>query len=170
MSIHQALIQLRAFARIDAFIVAAIWILGFVINISFPENPFGTWLLLSTPFVVVWCLIKFRNYALDGKISFRRALAYAIYTFFYASIIFAFAQFVYMRFINPDGCRSYFEHALDTALPIYQKAGYDNQLIKKARDAFSQLTEMQLCFIFMSNNLFWGLIQSVFIAVVCRKK
>ena len=82
-----ALVQLKAFARQDGVILALTWIASFILMIYTPQYSYGNLLALSTPFIVGWRLCAFRNYALDGKISFRRGFAYSCYTFFYASLV-----------------------------------------------------------------------------------
>ena len=75
MTISQALIQLKAFARQDGAIVALTWTASFALTLLSSQTPYGSLLAIATPFIIGWRLIKFRNYALDGIISFRRALA-----------------------------------------------------------------------------------------------
>jgi hypothetical protein len=70
--------------------------------------------------IVGWRLSKFRNYALDGVISFRRALAYSWYTFFYASLLFAIAQFLYFRFLNNGVIASMLMQTANMMIPYYK--------------------------------------------------
>ena len=88
----QDFIQLKAFARQDGALTGLLWTLAFVLAMKVPEGPWGNLLALSSPFFVGWRLINFRNSALNRVISFRRAFAYTVYTFFYASLIFAITQ------------------------------------------------------------------------------
>ena len=86
-------IQLKAFARQDAFVLSIIWIASFACITVVPAGVLGNLLALATPFIIAWRLTKFRDQILGGSISFRRAFAYGVYTFFYASLLFALAQF-----------------------------------------------------------------------------
>lgn len=95
-----ALIQLRAFARQYGFFLFLLWMASFVAYFTNPASSWGSLLAMSTPFVVGWFLVRFRNGALDGHISFRRGLVFSFYTFFYASLLFAVAQYVYFRFFD----------------------------------------------------------------------
>ena len=85
----QTLIQLKAFARIDGLWLALLWTSSFACLMYPPLSILGNLLLLMTPVLMTWRVIKFRNYALDGSISYRRAFAYGCYMTFYASLIFA---------------------------------------------------------------------------------
>ena len=57
-------------------------------------------LAVISPFFLAIRLKRFRDQARDGAISFRRALAFCILAFFYASLLFAVAQYVYFRYID----------------------------------------------------------------------
>ena len=95
-----ALVQLKAFARQDGLILAVAWLASFALIMFSPQTPYGNLLAIATPFIVGWRLTKFRDNALDGVVSFRRAFAYSCYTFFYASLVFAMGQYIYFRFID----------------------------------------------------------------------
>ena len=81
MNFLESLKQLKAFARQDGAILALVWIVSFLFTVKLPQSMAGNVLTLSTPLVVAWRLRAFRNNALDGEISYRRALAYSWYTF-----------------------------------------------------------------------------------------
>ena len=87
-----SLIQLKAFARQDGFLLFLLWIASFALIVHDPASSWGSLLAMATPFFVGWLLVKFRDYALQGVISFRRALAFSVFTFFYASMLFAVAR------------------------------------------------------------------------------
>ena len=81
----ETLVQLKAFARQDALLLALVWTASFACMTIVQAGIIGNLLALATPFVVGWRLTKFRDHALYGYISFRRAFAYCAYVFFYAS-------------------------------------------------------------------------------------
>ena len=97
---NREVVQLRAFARQDGALMALVWIASFLFTVYVPQNGIGSLLAITIPFVLGWRLCAFRNYARDGIISFRRAYLYCVYTFFYASLIFAVAQFVFFKFFD----------------------------------------------------------------------
>lgn len=96
--------QLRTYARYDGVYLGIIWMASFACFLAI------TWqgmllmcsllLMLYSPFFVASRLKSFRNEALGGVISFKRALFYCIRVFFNGSLLFAMMQWVYMRFID----------------------------------------------------------------------
>lgn len=96
--------QLKAFARIDGALMAAIWTCSFACYIAGTAAPMlmicGMGLAIGSLFFAYMRLRNFRDTALSGSISFGRAYSYTLLIFFYSSILFAVAQFVYFRFID----------------------------------------------------------------------
>jgi hypothetical protein len=170
MIIAQAIIQLKAFARQDGAILALVWIASFASLVISPQTSWGNLLALSTPFIVGWRLSKFRNYALDGVISFRRALAYSWYTFFYASLLFAIAQFLYFRFMNNGVITSMMMQTANMMIPYYKAQGMSAAEIHSAVNMLTTLSPLQITFLFMMQNIFIGLIISLPIAAVCARR
>ena len=128
-----ALVQLKAFARQDGVILALTWIASFILMIYTPQYSYGNLLALSTPFIVGWRLCAFRNYALDGKISFRRGFAYSCYTFFYASLVFALCQYAYIKFIDGDSIKNMLAETVKVLTPVYQEQGLSLALALASR-------------------------------------
>lgn len=164
-----ALVQLKAFARQDGGILALTWIASFIMMIYMPQYPYGNLLALATPFIVGWRLCAFRNYALDGAISFRRGFAYSCYTFFYASLVFALGQYVYLKYIDGDSIRNMLAETVRVLSPLYQQQGMSVQEIKTASAMMTALKPIELALIFMMQNLMIGLMISLPLALVCRR-
>ena len=80
------LVQLKAFARQDALLLALLWAASFACIMLLNAGFIGNILALATPFLVGYRLKAFRTEALFGVISFRRAYAYSLYVFIYASL------------------------------------------------------------------------------------
>ena len=74
-----AITQTKAFARQDGVFLSMLWIVTFALVIYAPQTDLGGLLVFSTPLFVAWRMIKFRNYALDGVMSYRKALVYCIW-------------------------------------------------------------------------------------------
>lgn len=127
-------------------------------------------LAIATPFIIGWRLIKFRNYALDGIISFRRALAYSWYTFFYAAVLFAVVQYLYFKFLDHGVLIQLMNETAQILIPIYKAQGLQETEIQNAIAMFGSLTPIQLAFMFMMQNIFIGLVLSLPIAAVCMRK
>ena len=96
--------QLKAFARIDGALLAIVWIGSFILYIKGISNPvlglISMIALISAPFFAAKRLRKFRDYARDGIISFRRGYAYIVLAFFYSGLLFAVAQYVYFTYMD----------------------------------------------------------------------
>jgi hypothetical protein len=170
MIIAQAIIQLKAFARQDGAILALVWIASFASLVISPHTSWATCWHSPPQFIVGWRLTKFRNYALDGVISFRRALAYSWYTFFYASLLFAIAQFLYFRFLNNGVIASMLMQTANMMIPYYKAQGMSAAEIHSAMNMLTTLSPLQITFLFMMQNLFIGLIISLPIAAVCARR
>lgn len=162
--------QVKAFARQDGAFLALLWIVSFACVIYSPQSTLGSLLAIATPFLVGWRLTAFRNDALDGVISFRRGYLYSVYTFFYASLIFACAQFIYFKFMDHGRFMGVMNNALQSVIPIYERGGMNIEEIKQAMEAMSNLSPIQWAFMFVMQNIVIGFIISIFIALVCAKR
>lgn len=96
--------QLKAFARIDGAMVGGLWILSFACFIGQFYSPVLGFASLA---IGVGSLVfaslrlrRFRDYVLEGVISFRRAYVYSLLVYFYAALLMAAAQFVYFQFMD----------------------------------------------------------------------
>lgn len=164
------IIQVKAFARQDGALLALLWIASFACLIYIPALPLGNIFALATPLFVGWRLVKFRNYALDGAISLRRGFAYSTYTFFYASAIFAIAQYLYFKFLDNGVFLSMLTEAMKAVAPMYKESGATQDELKESMDMLTTLTPIQWTLMFMMQNLLMGLIASLPIAAVCARR
>lgn len=163
-------IQLRAFARQDGALLSLLWIASFASVIYMPLSPFGTLLMIATPFVVGWRLTRFRNHALDGAISFRRGLAYSISTFFHASMIFAMAQCLYFIFFDNGTLLTMFNETMNTMSDIYKSYGMDTAALHEDMAQLSELKPVEWAFMFAMQNIIIGAILSLPIAAICTRR
>lgn len=162
-------IQLKAFARQDAIFLLLLWIASFACITIVPAGALGNLLALATPFLIAWRLSKFRDQALDGHISFRRAFAYSVYTFFYASLIFALAQFAYFRFLDHGTFAGIITESMKLLAPMYEQNGLSKAEINQSINQIAMLTPIEWSFVFMMQNLTVGVIASLPVAAVCRR-
>ena len=163
-------IQVKAFARQDGAFLALLWTLSFAAMMFMPESTIGNLLALATPFFVGWRLCSFRNYALDGAISLRRGYCFSVYTFVYASIIFAVVQFLYFKFLDHGTFMQMIDSSLAAITAIYRQAGVSTAELTATADSMRTLTPINWAFIFMMQNFFLGVLASLPIALVCRRK
>jgi hypothetical protein len=170
MILAQTVIQLKAFARQDGAILGLVWIASFASMILSPQSSWCGLIAMTTPFIVGWRLCKFRDYALDGKISFLRSLAYSWYTFFYASLLFAIAQYVYFRYLDNGTLVTMLMQAVQMLTPIYKEHGVSTTELTQAVNIYTTLKPIQLTFMFMMQNIFAGLILGLPIAAICARR
>ncbi len=165
-----SLIQLRAFARQDGALLSVLWIVGFA-SMMFTPVPFINDLaILATPFFVGWRLSKFRNYALNDVISYRRAFVYCLYTFFYGSLLFAVAQGLYFQFLDHGRFIELIEQAASLNSALYQSMGMDVNELKEAINLLKVSNGIEKAFSFMMVDIAIGILLSLFIAVFGAKK
>lgn len=166
----ESLIQLKAFARQDGALLSLLWIASFACVLQIPQSQLGNLLAIATPFFIGWRLGKFRNYALGGIISFRRSYAYSAYTFFYATIIFALAQYAYFKFLDHGLFTGVIEETAKAMIPLYEQNGISGDELKQSLALITSLTPIQWAFTFMVQNLLIGAVASLPIAAVCMRR
>lgn len=166
---QQDFIQLKAFARQDGALTGLLWTVAFALSMKVPEGPWGNLLALSSPFFVGWRLTSFRNSALNRIISFRRAFAYSVYTFFYASLIFAIAQYVYFRYLDNGLFGTMLANSLQMLEPVYEQSGIDKQELQETAKLMMAMKPIQWAFMFMIQNMLLGIFLAFPIALVCKR-
>lgn len=164
-----ALIQVKAFARQDGVFLAILWLASFAATVWAPSSSMGSLLAIATPFMVGWLLKRFRDGALSGLISFRRGFAFSCFTFFYASMIFAIAQYLYLRFLDHGALLSTLQESMKAVDAIYRANGIATGDLKTGLALIGQLSPIQLTFTFMMQNIFIGFLLSFPIAWICKK-
>ena len=169
-----ALVQVKAFARQEGVFLALLWIASFLLMVYTPSSSWGNLLAISTPFFIGWRLVDFRQYALQGNISFKRGFAFSWYPVFYASLIFAIFQYVFFKYFDHGAMLSMMNHNMEIVQEAY-KAGGDRgtqavQYMQEGISSFGMMSPIQLAFLFMMQNIFIGSILSLPIALFCKKK
>lgn len=164
------LTQLKAFARQDGFWLGLVWIGAMWLSLHRPDSIWGPMMVLSTPFYIGWRLAEFRDYALEGQISFRRALAFSCYVFFYASLLFALGQYAYFRWFDNGVFMQQVNSALEIMKPYYEQNGMKTDDIELGQKVISMMTPLDLAFTFMMYNLMVGAFVSPFVALFGKKK
>lgn len=166
----QALVQLKAFARIDGAILAVVWFASMWFMFKMPDTVWGPALMLSTPFFLLWRLLSFRNNALDGVISFRRALAFTCYIFFYASILFALGQYVYFAYLDKGSFMQLLNESMNVMKPYYKAQGINMNDLDIALRTVKMMKPVDLTFTFMMNNLLIGALVSPLISLMGKRQ
>ncbi len=162
--------QARAFARQDGTFLGLIWIASFLLNVNAAGNPiFGLLsniLTISTPFFVAFRLKSFRDYALEGKISFRRACFYCVDSFFYASLLTSVVQFLYFRFVDMTEFVALYTQASQLAIQLYNLPA---SKVKLLNESISMLPPAGWASFFWITEIMIGIILSPIIAAVMKR-
>lgn len=164
-----AMRQLKAFARQDAMLLAAFWAAGFAATVYAPQSVLSSLLVLSTPLFAAWRCVRFRTGALDGAMSYRRALAYLLYLFFYAAVVYMLAQYLYLRFIDPNTFPQLVALSLTQMQGIYQGMGLSTAEFNTASSLIALLRPLEWAIVFFLQNLLLGAITAFPLALVCKK-
>lgn len=159
------LVQLKAFARQDALLLALLWAASFACIMMLNAGLIGNILALATPFLVGKRLAAFRTQALYGVISFRRAYAYSLYVFIYASLV----QYAYFQFLDNGAFAELITTTMKQVAPVYEQNGVSKEEIKSSMDLITMITPVQWAFMFMMQNLFIGAIISLPIALIGKR-
>jgi uncharacterized membrane protein YhdT len=165
-----SIVQVKAFARQSGVFLALLWLASFAAMMYAPQSPWGSLLAITTPFLVGWLLKRFRDGALEGRISFRRSFAFSVLTFFYASMIFALGQYVYFRFLDHGAFLTNLLNDIKVIKEAYAQNGMSVKELEDGATLVGALSPIQLAFMFMMQNIFVGFVLSVPVALVCKKK
>ncbi len=170
-----AFIQLKAFARIAGLKMTVLWIASFACFVAqFHEPGFSMLWLVSIvliPFIMTRQTRSYRN-QIDGGLSFRRSWMFSVYTFFYASILFALAQYVYFAFVDHGFIISQYIQTLSdpASAALLANYGYTQGEIKMIVDQLLEIKPINIAFNCATVNIITGLLLALPIAALTRRK
>lgn len=167
------IIQTKAFAKQDGAILGAVWITSFALTML-SVKPEGSMLglianilTISTPFVLAKRLKSFRDYALDGIISFRRGLFYCVQTFFYATLLLTIVQYLWFRFLDTGAFMNYL---MESYKMMLQASNIPASEINTLIDAIMMMKPIAWAAAFMVTDLMVAVILSPIIAALMSRK
>lgn len=170
--------QYSAFARIDGAIVGAMWIVSFFCVVGDLSAPLvglaGLALGFYSLVTAALRLRKFRDRILGGSITFGRAMLYLVMTFFYATLLFALAQFLYFQFL--DHGRLVDQYVQVLSQPDYARMASDvygmdsKQMIAILQNTIGVMRPIDIAFQFLSLNVIFSIIVSVPLAALVQKR
>ncbi|MDY3252944.1 MAG: DUF4199 domain-containing protein [Prevotella sp.] len=171
----QEYIQLRAFARVDGTYVGILWIASFACYLGGLSSPMlgfvGGILAVASPFFAAKRLIKFRDDIRDGEISGRRSMLYYALMFFYASLLFALAQYLYFAFL--DGGYLMREYTSMLSSPEMKQAmqayGMTADQLMEGLTEFANTSPIMTALNIMTMNITIGLIFSLPVSLITRR-
>lgn len=167
------IIQTRAFARQDGAVLGAVWIASFACTMwaASPKYSFlallANILTISTPFVLAKRLKSFRDYALDGSISFRRALFYCFQTFFNATLLLTLVQYLWFWLMDTGAFMTLLTTNYRIVMQAYQLSEAETQTVL---DAIMQMKPIAWASMFMVTDLIVGAVLSPIIAALMARK
>lgn len=167
-------IQLKAFARIDGAWLAALWTAGFAFYVMGITNPTlqmaAIITMIATPFFVAQRLRTFRNNVRQGVISFRRSYAYTIHVFFYASLLVAFAQYVYFEFLDQGYLMNSLSEFITSDIGRQAIKSYGmSDMISKSMEEMTNMRPIDYAINMLTMNITVGLILGLPIAAVMQQ-
>ncbi len=169
-------IQLKAFARIDGLVLGGIMMATFLTFVrSLTDAGWQIAYIIGLVFVPVFVAMRVRNYRdriVEKRVSFRRAAAYSMFCFGYASLVFSLAVLLYLQFFDNGGLlaglQEYFRSPeMAEAMRNY---GVSAANMKAELDAVSVLRPVDVAFSMISNTLITGLVCSLVIAMLSRRE
>jgi hypothetical protein len=167
-------IQLKAFARYDGLTLAALWVASFACYIIGLSSPLwsivGITLAVASPFFVARRLRLFRDGAREGIISFMRGWAFVVFVFFYASLLFALAQYAYFAFLD----HGYLSQAItglfdnEQTLQIINQNGMGDML-RESMNEFQRMRPIDIALNMLTTNIMIGMLLGLPIAAVMKR-
>ena len=167
-------IQLRAYARADGLKLFLLWLASFACYMAGLRSPglglVAFVLALATPFLVTRLLRHFRDDGLQGIISFGRGWGYVVFLFFYASLLFAVAQFVYFNWMD----KGYFIDSITQMFSDPTSAAAMKQMgmsatLDQAVQSMQAMRPIDMALNILTSNLLIGCLVALPIAAICRR-
>ena len=171
----QEYIQLRAFARVDGTYVGILWIASFACYLGGLSSPMlglvGGILAVASPFFAAKRLIKFRDDIRDGEISGRRSMLYYALMFFYASLLFALAQYLYFAFLDGGYLMREYTSMLSSSemKQAMQAYGMTADQLMEGLKEFANTSPIMTALNIMTMNITIGLIFSLPVSLFTRR-
>lgn len=166
-------VQLKAFARIDGFMLSILWVSSFacyLIGLADPEWTLVALILtLVSPFFVARRLRSFRDEAREGLISFMRGWVFVILVFFYAGLLFALIQYAYFAYLD----QGYFFRTMSSmmssaeAMQVIHQYGMAD-MFNESMQQMQQMRPIDMALNVLTTNILIGMMVGVPIAAVLK--
>lgn len=169
-------VQLRAFARVDGTYLGILWIVSFaccIIGMKHPIISFiGSITALASPFFAAKRLWKFRDEVREGQISFLRSMAYYMMMFFYASVLFALAQYIYFAFIDGGYIMREYLSLMSTheAKEMMKAYGLTAKQVKDSLNELGNTSPIMIALNIMTMNITIGILLSMPVAALTKRR
>ena len=163
--------SLLKWAATYGLILGLYWVFKFVFFVLGINSPLFSiiyyLLTLAVPFIAYYFTKKYRDYGLNGEISFFHAWRFGIMLYTFAALIVSVAQFIFFRYIaSPD----FFPQLYAQTIQLLQNSNMDSAVVESIKK-FPVLSPIQFTVQNIFNNIFWGIIFSIPVAwIVSRHK
>lgn len=138
-------IQLKAFARQDGALLSLLWMCSFGCYILGLSRPFfsiiAIVLALGTPVFAALRLRRFRDEDREGGISLLRGWAFIMMMFFYAGLLLAIVQYIYLAFIDQGYLYSGLQQMISS--PEAQQMLKQYGMAEEVADSLQQMQQMR---------------------------
>lgn len=167
--------QMQAYARIDGVFLAVIWIGSFACYIAGLTSPLTGMLAslsaIASPFFVANRLKIFRSIASENNLSLMRGAAYYLMVFFYGSLLFAMAQFVYLAYLDNGYLFSTYMEVFqsDEAKSMLTAYGMNENEMKLLSRTMEELTPLDFSLNVLTMNIMIGALLSFPVAFYVTK-
>jgi hypothetical protein len=113
---------------------------------------------------------KFRDFGLEGLISFRRGYAYSVLVFFYGGVLFALAQYLYFAYMDNGYLLTQFSKMVssDEARKVLQQYGMTEMMDESLRE-MSTIRPIDYALNMLTVNISLGLILGIPISMVMQR-
>lgn len=168
--------QLQAFARVDGVWVAVLWTVSFACFVWQFQMPLFSFvsLLIGAGSLIFASLRtrRFRDSVRSGHITFGQAFFYGMLIYLYASLLFAFAQFIYFRFMDGGYMMSRYTAIMQTDefAQMMRFNGLKENDMQIAMDNLAALRPIEIAMQFFTLDIIMGLCISLPIALIIKKK
>lgn len=172
---QQEYIQLKAYSRQYGAVMGLLWVLSFACFVGSVKAPMlslaHNFSIILIPFAANTFVKMYRDGIVGGVISFRRAFAFSMFIFFYATLILAIAQWAYFQYIDNGMLVGHTVKIINS--PEYEELLKAYQISKKeVTDSLQQLAEtrpIDFALAFMWLNIIAGMAISWVVALFTRR-
>lgn len=172
----QEYVQLKAFSRVDGALLALLWTASFGCYVVGLTNGVysmvAVLLAVVTPFFVARRLRVFRDQVLGGCISFLRGYAFILLTVFYAAVLFAVAQYVYMAYMDHGYLLHSMTHIVSSpeGQQLMEAYGLTSAEMEAGLSSMADMRPIDFALNVMTGNLVVGLFIGTPIAFLLQRK
>lgn len=166
---------LRASARRDGLLVAAMWVACFacyLLGLSVPMlSMVALLLVLFTPVAVARRLGVFRETVGGGSLSFGNGWLLSVLIFLHAALLFALAQYIYFAWMDQGFLVAKIDQMLQEAGTAQALSQYQmTEMVQATVEQLASMRPIDLAFNMLATNVLAGLFLSFPIALVMQRK